>query len=121
MLGLTERENRARNEGIAEPGHLGPFSYCASGSIAIPMSMVDSRPVASTPERERRSIRPLFYASVILAVFVVSVITMALKDGASGAVVTTLLSFAITGTAVGVWGTAMAVRETENFGSPTED
>jgi hypothetical protein len=85
------------------------------------MSMVDSRPIASAPPRRRRSIRPLFYAGVILVVFVVSVITMALKDGASGAVVTTLLSFAITGTAVGVWGTAMAVRETENFGSPTED
>jgi hypothetical protein len=83
--------------------------------------MVESRPIASAPQRERRSIRPLFYACVILVVFVVSVITMALKDGASGAVVTTLISFAITGTAVGVWGTAMAVRETENFGSPTED
>ncbi len=58
---------------------------------------------------------------MVVSVIVAAVVTMALKDGASGAVVTGLLALAVIGTAVGVWGTAMAVKETENFGSSTED
>jgi hypothetical protein len=54
-------------------------------------------------------------------VFVVAVTTMGLRDGPSGAAVTALLSFAIAATAVGVWGTAMAVRETDELRSRSED
>jgi hypothetical protein len=61
------------------------------------------------------------YGSVILLVFVGAVITMTVKDGASGAVETALLAFAIAATAVGVWGTAMAVKETEELRARPED
>jgi len=85
------------------------------------MSMVDSRRIASAPERQRRTIRPRVYAWVIASVFVAAVVTMAVKEGASGAVVTILLALALAGIAVGVWGTAMAVRETQDFGRRSDD
>jgi FtsH-binding integral membrane protein len=85
------------------------------------MSMVDSRRLASAPERQRRNIRPRVYAWVTVSVFVAAVVTMAVKEGASGAVVTILLAFAMAGTALGVWGTAMAVKETQNFGRRSDD
>jgi len=85
------------------------------------MSMVDSRSVASTPERQRRNIRPIVYSCVVLSVFAGTVITMAFEDGASGAVMTAFLAVAVAVTAVGVWGTAMAVKETENLDSGAED
>ena len=56
-----------------------------------------------------------------LAVFVAAVIAMALRDGAGGAALTALVYVATAATAFGVWGTAMAVRETQELGSPTED
>jgi hypothetical protein len=85
------------------------------------MSMVDSRHIASAPKDERRKIRPLVYGSVILLVFVGAVIMMTMKDGASGAVETALLAFAIAATALGVWGTAMAVKETDELRARPED
>jgi hypothetical protein len=85
------------------------------------MSIVETRTVASGREPVRRILRPRVYAGTIASVFVGLVITMALKDGASGAAVTVLIALAVAATAVGVWGTAMAVRETENLGTPTED
>jgi hypothetical protein len=54
-------------------------------------------------------------------VFVVAVTTMGLRDGPSGAMVTALLSLAVAATAVGVWGTAMAVKETDDLRSRSED
>ena len=81
----------------------------------------NSRRIDSAPKGERRNIRPVVYAFVILSVFVVAVTTMGLKDGPSGAAVTALLVVAIAATALGVWGTAMAVRETNELRSRPED
>ncbi|MGD0381043.1 MAG: hypothetical protein ABSC30_13770 [Acidimicrobiales bacterium] len=75
----------------------------------------------SAGEDEGRTVRPAVYAFVILAVFVVAVTTMGLRDGPSGAMVTALLSLAVAATAVGVWGTAMAVKETDDLRSRSED
>ncbi|HVA04402.1 MAG TPA: hypothetical protein VMU64_11740 [Acidimicrobiales bacterium] len=83
--------------------------------------MVDSRHVASAEKSERRNIRPLVYGSVILLAVVAAVITMTMKDGASGAVETALLALAIAATAFGVWGTAMAVKETDELSARPED
>jgi uncharacterized membrane protein YqjE len=83
--------------------------------------MVDSRPIASESKGEVRRIKPRVYGYALAVVFVAAVVTMAVKDGASGAAVTTLLAFALLATAVGVWGTAMAVKETEHLGSRTDD
>jgi hypothetical protein len=83
--------------------------------------MVDSRPTASESKGEVRRIKPRVYGGALAVVFVAAVITMAVKDGASGAAMTTLLAVALLATGVGIWGTAMAVKETENLGSPTDD
>ncbi len=83
--------------------------------------MVDSRPIASESKGEVRRIKPRVYGCALLVIFVGAVATMAVKDGASGAAVTTLLAFALVTTAVGIWGTAMAVKETEHLGSPRDD
>ena len=81
------------------------------------MSMVDSRPVASASERQRRNVRLLAYVAGILAVLVAAVTVMAIKDGASGALLTVVCVVAIAGTVLGIWGTSMAVKETQDFGS----
>jgi hypothetical protein len=81
----------------------------------------ESRRLDSAGEDEGRTVRPAVYAFVILAVFVVAVTTMGLRDGPSGAMVTALLSLAVAATAVGVWGTAMAVKETDDLRSRSED
>jgi len=71
---------------------------------------------AVTARRLRRpGIRPWVYALAIPSVFVVAVIMMALQEGASDAVMTAFVAFATTGTAIGLWGTAMAVRDTHDF------
>jgi hypothetical protein len=85
------------------------------------MSMVDSRPIASAPKSARRNARPLVLGCVVALVFVAAVIAMTIRDGAGGAVMTALLAVVLVATAFGVWGTAMAVRETEELGSHTED
>jgi hypothetical protein len=61
------------------------------------------------------------YASVLMAVFVIAVTTMAVKDGMSAAVTTALLFVACAGITVGLWGTAMAVMETEELPSRRGD
>ncbi len=76
--------------------------------------------VGSESPRPHRIIRPWFYALVIPAVLVVAVITLALQDGTNGAVVTAFVVVATAGTAVGLWGTAMAVRDTHDFGPRPE-
>lgn len=83
--------------------------------------MLDSRPVASPSKSARRTVRPFAYGCMILAVFIAAVTVMSMKDGASGALLTALVAVALAATAVGVWGTAMAVRETHDVGSDTED
>jgi len=66
-------------------------------------------------------VTPLFWMSVVVAVFVLAVIMMAIRDGASGAVLTALACVVITGIAFGLWGTAMAVKETDELGSRSGD
>jgi uncharacterized membrane protein YhaH (DUF805 family) len=85
------------------------------------MSMVDSRPIASEPKSGRRSVRPFVYGCVFLLVFIATVVAMSMKDGASGAFMTALLAVVVAAMAVGVWGTAMAVRETHDLGPHTDD
>jgi hypothetical protein len=85
------------------------------------MPGVEVKRVESAREDERQAIRPLIYAFVILSVFVLAVIRMWLEDGASTAVVTAVAVVAIAATAIGLCGTAMAVRETDELGSRSED
>ena len=77
--------------------------------------------MASAPEPARRIVRPRVVAYAVATVFVATVVAMAFEDGAGGVVVTVLIALALAGTALGVWGTTMAVRETENLGSRTGD
>ena len=83
--------------------------------------MVDSRPIASAPEPARRTVRPRVYVYAVVMLFVAAVVAMDFEHGTGGVVVTVLIALAVAGTALGVWGTAMAVRETENLGSPKGD
>jgi hypothetical protein len=53
-------------------------------------------------------------SSVILAVFVATVVSLAVEAGTGTAALATILLVAIAVTAVGLWGVAMAVRETVN-------
>lgn len=69
----------------------------------------------------RRSVKSRLWTGVALAVFVAAVIAMALRDGAGGAALTALAYVAAVAIAFGLWGTAMAVRECQELGSPTED
>jgi hypothetical protein len=69
----------------------------------------------------RKTSRSLRCAFVILAVFVSATTTMAVTDGVSAAVTIGLVIIAVVGTAVGVWGTAMAVKETHELESRVED
>ncbi len=71
------------------------------------------------PERDRAAardgngrVRPLAYAIVALVVFVTTVIVLAVQAGTDAAMLTTLFAIVIAGTACGLWGTAMAIRET---------
>ncbi|MGA2520038.1 MAG: hypothetical protein ABSG81_04375 [Acidimicrobiales bacterium] len=57
-------------------------------------------------------IRPLAYAAAVLAVFVTTVIVLAVQAGTDAAMLTTLFAIVIAGTVCGLWGTAMAIRET---------
>jgi hypothetical protein len=94
-----------------------------SGSRADALSMpgVDIKRIESAREDERQPISPLVYAFVILSVFVLAVIRMWVEDGASTAVVTAVAVIAIAATAIGLCGTAMAVRDTDEFTSRSED
>lgn len=85
------------------------------------MSMVDTRPIASESKTARRNIRPFVYGCGILLVFIAAVIIMSMRDGASGAFMTAFLAVVAAATAIGVWGTAMAVKETQDLGSHTDD
>lgn len=89
--------------------------------IAMAMSMVDSRPIASAQKSTRRSVRPLVFSCVVAVVFLAAVVAMSIRDGAGGAFMTALLAVVLVATAFGVWGTTMAVRETEELGSHAED
>ena len=55
--------------------------------------------------------RPLTYAALAMALFVSTVIVLAVKAGTSVAMLTTLFVLVLASTACGLWGTAMAVRE----------
>ena len=60
---------------------------------------------------ERRT-APVLYGVGILAVFVVTVAVIAVKAGSSSAIVTAVVTVAVAGTAFGLWGASMAVKET---------
>jgi hypothetical protein len=85
------------------------------------MSMVDSRPIASASKSARRNVRPLVFACIVALVFIAAVIAMSIRDGVGGAFMTALLAVVVVATAFGVWGTVMAVRETEDLGPHTDD
>jgi hypothetical protein len=85
------------------------------------MPSVDAKQVASAREDERQGVSPLVYAFVILSVFVLAVIRMWVEDGASTAVVTAVVVVAFAATAIGLCGTALAVKETDALGSRPED
>jgi hypothetical protein len=55
---------------------------------------------------------PFLYGLAILAVFVGTVAVIAVKAGTSSAIVTAVLTVAVAGTAFGLWGAAIAVKET---------
>jgi len=56
--------------------------------------------------------RPLVFAAVVLALFVATVIVLAVQAGTDAAMLTTLFAIVVAGIACGLWGTAMAIRET---------
>jgi hypothetical protein len=69
---------------------------------------------------ERWYVKPLVAAAVILSMFVATVVTMALKDGTSAALVTAFLVFIVAATGLGILGAAMCVRETHEFTSSSD-
>ena len=72
------------------------------------------RTEAHAPREYASHMRPLAYAAVVLAVFLTAVIVLAVKAGSSAAMLTTLFVVVLAGTACGLWGTAMAVRDTHD-------
>jgi hypothetical protein len=79
------------------------------------MSRLGPRPFGAIATGRRKRATSLLGALVILAGFVSATTTMAVTDGMSAAVTTGLLIVAVVGTAVGLWGTAMAVKETHEL------
>jgi hypothetical protein len=74
-----------------------------------------------SPREDRRRPTPpgvggtpilIIVSSMILAVFVATVIALAVEAGTSIAVLTAILAVAVLVTATGLWGAAMAVKET---------
>jgi hypothetical protein len=70
-----------------------------------------SHPRPNAPRGYASHLRPLTYAALAMAVFVSTVIVLAVKAGTSAAMLTTLFVLVLASTACGLWGTAMAVRE----------
>jgi len=70
--------------------------------------------------RPPRTVRSKPYVVMILVLIALAVIMMGVKDGTYAAVMTAFLGVATTATAVGVWGTALAVKDTE-LGSRPDD
>ena len=64
---------------------------------------------------------PLVCAAAVLSVFVATVVVLAVKAGASVAMLTTIFVIVMAATACGLWGTAMAVRETHHHGHAHTD
>jgi hypothetical protein len=83
------------------------------------MSRPIPTPFGSSTGRRKRA-RSLLGALVLLVVFVSATTAMAVTAGMSAAVTTGLLTVAVVGTAVGLWGTAMAVKETHELGSSVD-
>ena len=71
-----------------------------------PSGLVDAAP--------NGRIRPMAYAVPMLVVFVTTVIVLAVKAGADAAMLTMLFAVTLGGTALGLWGTALAIREIES-------
>jgi hypothetical protein len=63
----------------------------------------------------------LAYAVAVLAVFVTTVIVLAVKAGTDAAMLTMLFAVTLGAIALGLWGTAMAVREIEGRREPAVD
>ena len=57
---------------------------------------------------------PVVYAATVLAVFVTTVAVIAVKAGTSSAIVTGVVTVTVAGTAFGLWGAAVAVRDTHD-------
>ena len=70
-----------------------------------------SRPQPKAPRGYASHVRPLTYAALAMAVFVSTVIVLAVKAGTGAAMLTILFVVVLASTACGLWGTAMAVRE----------
>ncbi len=81
------------------------------------MERFGSQSGAGTVGGQRRAV-PLLYGLVMLAVFVVTVTVIAVKAGSSSAIVTAVVTVAVAGTAFGLWGASMAVRETGGEAPP---
>jgi len=75
-----------------------------------------------SPTRDAGGTRtPLVCAAAVLAVFVVTVTVLAVKAGANAAMLATIFIVVMAATACGLWGTAMAVRETHHHGHALMD
>ena len=57
---------------------------------------------------------PVVYAAAVLAIFVTTVAVIAVKAGTSSAIVTGVVTVTVAGTAFGLWGAAVAVRDTHD-------
>ena len=63
--------------------------------------------------RADRRFRPRTYALATSVAFVATVVVLALQAGTGTAMLTTLFTVVAAGMVCGLWGTAMAVRDTE--------
>ena len=69
---------------------------------------------------DRKKMLLFFYAGFILAIFVGTVAVIAIKAGTSSAIVTGVVTVTVAGIAFGLWGAAVAVRES-GHGPSSED
>jgi hypothetical protein len=77
------------------------------------MSHLPPPPEAERPGHLGR-VQPLAYASVMLIVFVTTVIELAVKAGTGTAMFTTLVAIVVAGTVCGLWGTTMTLKQADS-------
>lgn len=95
--------------------------YSGSGEWSIREDMARIDHAHPDGPRRARNVVPLLYAAAVLAVFVGTVAVIAVKAGTSSAIVTGVVTVTLAGTAFGLWGASMAVRESGHPAPSLED
>jgi Flp pilus assembly protein TadB len=84
----------------------------AEASMPVSVSTTKPRPSSVTRAGNSRLVRPLLYAFAITALFVAVVMAVAVRTGTESAMVVAVIAMGLCLTAFGVWGAALAVKET---------